>query len=157
MPFLQLTIPQIKAEMEKTLQWLVPIATNTTKYGFIFSCMELHFLFLVCCFIWSLVSLAIVVFTIDEPESFLLLRLFTYYLSMLFLSAICSTRAHHGFGWVGEWANTGEYNNNCFCFFIYLSHYLAKVFLINFIQFWDESENCWPDRLTEDWDSTPWE
>jgi hypothetical protein len=30
--FLQLTVPQIKAEMEKTLQWLVPIATNTTKY-----------------------------------------------------------------------------------------------------------------------------
>ncbi|KAF5445145.1 hypothetical protein F2P56_034215 [Juglans regia] len=43
----ELTIPQIKAEMEKTLQWLVPIATNTTK-------------------------------------------------------------AHHGFGWVGEWANTGK-------------------------------------------------
>ncbi|GAB2291199.1 DNAJ domain protein [Dionaea muscipula] len=42
----ELTIPQIKAEMEKTLHWLVPIATNTTK-------------------------------------------------------------AHHGFGWVGEWANTG--------------------------------------------------
>eukprot|EP00262_Sarcandra_glabra_P011508 TRINITY_DN2774_c0_g1_i1.p1 TRINITY_DN2774_c0_g1~~TRINITY_DN2774_c0_g1_i1.p1 ORF type:complete len:515 (-),score=85.90 TRINITY_DN2774_c0_g1_i1:335-1717(-) len=43
----ELTIPQIKAEMERTLQWLVPIATNTTK-------------------------------------------------------------AHHGFGWVGEWANTGS-------------------------------------------------
>ncbi|GKV32342.1 hypothetical protein SLEP1_g40958 [Rubroshorea leprosula] len=43
----ELTVPQIKAEMEKTLQWLVPIATNTTK-------------------------------------------------------------AHHGFGWVGEWANTGS-------------------------------------------------
>ncbi|XP_077231457.1 protein PSK SIMULATOR 2-like isoform X2 [Tasmannia lanceolata] len=42
----ELTIPQIKAEMEKTLQWIVPIATNTT-------------------------------------------------------------RAHQGFGWVGEWANTG--------------------------------------------------
>ncbi|PPD74342.1 hypothetical protein GOBAR_DD28734 [Gossypium barbadense] len=27
----ELTVPQIKAEMEKTLQWLVPIATNTTK------------------------------------------------------------------------------------------------------------------------------
>ncbi|KDO83950.1 hypothetical protein CISIN_1g045631mg [Citrus sinensis] len=27
----ELTIQQIKAEMEKTLQWLVPIATNTTK------------------------------------------------------------------------------------------------------------------------------
>ncbi|KAL1823461.1 hypothetical protein ACET3Z_010239 [Daucus carota] len=40
----ELTVPLIKAEMEKTLQWLVPIATNTTK-------------------------------------------------------------AHHGFGWVGEWAN----------------------------------------------------
>ncbi|KAI5312865.1 hypothetical protein L3X38_042039 [Prunus dulcis] len=25
------TVPEIKAEMEKTLQWLVPIATNTTK------------------------------------------------------------------------------------------------------------------------------
>ncbi|GAB4844835.1 DNAJ domain protein [Ancistrocladus abbreviatus] len=43
----ELTVPQIKAEMEKTLQWLVPIATYTTK-------------------------------------------------------------AHHGFGWVGEWANTGS-------------------------------------------------
>ncbi|XP_010665009.1 protein PSK SIMULATOR 1 isoform X2 [Vitis vinifera] len=43
----ELTIPQIKAEMEKTLHWLVPIAANTTK-------------------------------------------------------------AHHGFGWVGEWANTGS-------------------------------------------------
>ncbi|XP_022878784.1 uncharacterized protein LOC111396599 isoform X3 [Olea europaea var. sylvestris] len=42
----ELTVPQIKDEMEKTLQWLVPMATNTTK-------------------------------------------------------------AHHGFGWVGEWANTG--------------------------------------------------
>ncbi|XP_073118539.1 protein PSK SIMULATOR 2-like [Henckelia pumila] len=43
----QLTSPQIKAEMEKTLQWLVPVATDTTK-------------------------------------------------------------AHQGFGWVGEWANTGN-------------------------------------------------
>ncbi|KAK6939335.1 protein of unknown function DUF668 [Dillenia turbinata] len=48
----ELTIPQIKAEMEKTLQWLVPVATNTTK-------------------------------------------------------------AHQGFGWVGEWANTGnEFDKN---------------------------------------------
>ncbi|XP_047327413.1 protein PSK SIMULATOR 2-like [Impatiens glandulifera] len=43
----ELTVPQIKAEMEKTLKWLVPVATNTTK-------------------------------------------------------------AHQGFGWVGEWANTGN-------------------------------------------------
>ncbi|KVI05217.1 Protein of unknown function DUF3475 [Cynara cardunculus var. scolymus] len=42
-----MTMPQIKAEMEKTLQWLVPVATDTTK-------------------------------------------------------------AHQGFGWVGEWANTGN-------------------------------------------------
>ncbi|KAL3640986.1 hypothetical protein CASFOL_015954 [Castilleja foliolosa] len=41
----ELTAPQIKAEMEKSLQWLVPVATDTTK-------------------------------------------------------------AHQGFGWVGEWANT---------------------------------------------------
>lgn len=27
----QLTVPQIKAEMEKSLRWLVPIANNTTK------------------------------------------------------------------------------------------------------------------------------
>ncbi|XWS24854.1 hypothetical protein CRYUN_Cryun27aG0020700 [Craigia yunnanensis] len=47
----ELTVPQIKAEMEKTLQWLVPIAANTTK-------------------------------------------------------------AHHGFGWVGEWANTGSEMNH---------------------------------------------
>eukprot|EP01018_Ginkgo_biloba_P018768 Gb_38203 [translate_table: standard] len=43
----ELTTSQIKAEMEKILAWLVPVATNTTK-------------------------------------------------------------AHHGFGWVGEWANTGS-------------------------------------------------
>lgn len=46
-PAKDLTVPQIKAEMEKILAWLVPVATNTTK-------------------------------------------------------------AHHGFGWVGEWANTGS-------------------------------------------------
>ncbi|CAI9102546.1 OLC1v1000831C1 [Oldenlandia corymbosa var. corymbosa] len=46
----QLNTTEIKAEMEKTLQWLVPIATNTAK-------------------------------------------------------------AHHGFGWVGEWANTGSGSN----------------------------------------------
>ncbi|XP_007048589.2 PREDICTED: uncharacterized protein LOC18611985 isoform X1 [Theobroma cacao] len=43
----ELTVNEIKDEMEKTLQWLVPVATNTAK-------------------------------------------------------------AHHGFGWVGEWANTGS-------------------------------------------------
>lgn len=43
----ELTVPQIKAEMEMTLQWLVPVATDTTK-------------------------------------------------------------AHQGFGWVGEWANSGN-------------------------------------------------
>eukprot|EP00249_Psilotum_nudum_P022271 c28447_g6_i1 orf=289-2283(-) len=43
----ELSVPQIKAEMEKILSWLVPVATNTTK-------------------------------------------------------------AHHGFGWVGEWATTGS-------------------------------------------------
>lgn len=43
----ELSVTQIKAEMEKTLRWLVPVATNTTK-------------------------------------------------------------AHHSFGWVGEWANTGS-------------------------------------------------
>ncbi|KAJ9177069.1 hypothetical protein P3X46_012322 [Hevea brasiliensis] len=43
----ELTIAEIKDEMEKTLQWLVPMSTNTAK-------------------------------------------------------------AHHGFGWVGEWANTGS-------------------------------------------------
>lgn len=42
----ELTVTEIKAEMEKTLQWLVPIASNTVK-------------------------------------------------------------SHHGFGWVGEWANSG--------------------------------------------------
>ncbi|KAL3513566.1 hypothetical protein ACH5RR_026283 [Cinchona calisaya] len=46
----ELTVQQIKTEMEKTLHWLVPMATNTTK-------------------------------------------------------------AHHGFGWVGEWANTGSEMN----------------------------------------------
>ncbi|TYI20500.1 hypothetical protein ES332_A07G242400v1 [Gossypium tomentosum] len=43
----ELTVTEVKDEMEKTLQWLVPLAANTTK-------------------------------------------------------------AHHGFGWVGEWANTGS-------------------------------------------------
>ncbi|KAF5948074.1 hypothetical protein HYC85_014031 [Camellia sinensis] len=32
--FMLLTIPQIKAEMEKTLQWLVPVATNTSNNEF---------------------------------------------------------------------------------------------------------------------------
>uniref|UniRef100_A0A7N0R9X4 Uncharacterized protein n=1 Tax=Kalanchoe fedtschenkoi TaxID=63787 RepID=A0A7N0R9X4_KALFE len=49
-PEKELVLADVKAEMEKTLEWLVPIATNTTK-------------------------------------------------------------AHQGFGWVGEWANTGnEFN-----------------------------------------------
>ncbi|KAJ4730816.1 Ikzf5 (DUF668) [Rhynchospora pubera] len=43
----ELSVAQIKTEMEKTIRWLVPVASNTTK-------------------------------------------------------------AHHGFGWVGEWANTGS-------------------------------------------------
>ncbi|KAK9012677.1 hypothetical protein V6N11_040716 [Hibiscus sabdariffa] len=43
----ELTVKEVKDEMEKTLHWLVPLATNTAK-------------------------------------------------------------AHHGFGWVGEWANTGS-------------------------------------------------
>lgn len=30
--FMQHTIADVKAEMEKTLEWLVPVATNTTKY-----------------------------------------------------------------------------------------------------------------------------
>ncbi|KAL1543935.1 DNAJ domain protein [Salvia divinorum] len=47
----EFTVPKIKEEMEKTLQWLVPMATNTTK-------------------------------------------------------------AHHGFGWVGEWANSGSEMNH---------------------------------------------
>ncbi|XP_027149732.1 uncharacterized protein LOC113750023 [Coffea eugenioides] len=49
----ELTVPQIKAEMEKTLQWLVPVAADTTK-------------------------------------------------------------AHQGFGWVGEWANSAgtEFGKN---------------------------------------------
>ncbi|CAI8604269.1 unnamed protein product [Vicia faba] len=50
----ELTVPQMKDEMEKTLKWLVPIAANTTK-------------------------------------------------------------AHHGFGWVGEWANTGFYRSDVNC------------------------------------------
>ncbi|XP_065881666.1 protein PSK SIMULATOR 2-like [Euphorbia lathyris] len=48
----ELTVAQVKAEIEKTLHWLVPVATNTNK-------------------------------------------------------------AHQGFGWVGEWANTGsEFGKN---------------------------------------------
>ncbi|XP_038704176.1 protein PSK SIMULATOR 2-like [Tripterygium wilfordii] len=47
----ELSVAQVKHEMEKTLQWLVPVATNTTK-------------------------------------------------------------AHQGFGWVGEWANTGNDNTD---------------------------------------------
>lgn len=46
----KLTVVEIKAEMEKTLHWLVPVATNTAK-------------------------------------------------------------AHHGFGWVGEWVNSGADKN----------------------------------------------
>jgi hypothetical protein len=33
--WMQLMVSQIKAEMEKTLRWLVPIANNTTKYSII--------------------------------------------------------------------------------------------------------------------------
>lgn len=29
--FLQLMVSQVKAEMEKTLHWLVPVASNTNK------------------------------------------------------------------------------------------------------------------------------
>ncbi|KAF5740869.1 hypothetical protein HS088_TW11G00949 [Tripterygium wilfordii] len=47
----ELSVAQVKDEMEKTLQWLVPVATNTTK-------------------------------------------------------------AHQGFGWVGEWANAGNDNTH---------------------------------------------
>ncbi|KAH6776827.1 Ikzf5 [Perilla frutescens var. hirtella] len=47
----ELTVTEIKDEMEKTLHWLAPVATNTAK-------------------------------------------------------------AHHGFGWVGEWGNTGSESNN---------------------------------------------
>lgn len=31
-PLVQLTVVEIKAEMEKTLHWLVPVATSTAKY-----------------------------------------------------------------------------------------------------------------------------
>ncbi|KAH0459809.1 hypothetical protein IEQ34_010472 [Dendrobium chrysotoxum] len=61
----ELTVPQIKAEMEKTLQWLVPIANNTTK-------------------------------------------------------------AHHGFGWVGEWASTGSVSPFKLYSTIFSSSYLDK-------------------------------
>ncbi|KAA3488939.1 DUF668 family protein [Gossypium australe] len=60
------SISQVKDEMEKTLQWLVPVATNTTKYA----------------------------------KTKMLAK--TY--SVLLMSF---PKAHQGFGWVGEWANTG--------------------------------------------------
>ncbi|KAH7568155.1 hypothetical protein JRO89_XS07G0248600 [Xanthoceras sorbifolium] len=73
----ELTVPQIKAEMEKTLQWLVPIATNTTKTRVGASVMsDISFR--------ALVRL---------PGK---------------LNLNSDHRAHHGFGWVGEWANTGS-------------------------------------------------
>ncbi|KAK9165174.1 hypothetical protein Scep_000365 [Stephania cephalantha] len=47
----ELTVAQIKAEMEKTLQWLVPVATNTTKLFsllvFLVSSMYI-FIFMLC-------------------------------------------------------------------------------------------------------------
>ncbi|KAL6007773.1 DNAJ domain protein [Asimina triloba] len=52
----ELTVPQIKAEMEKTLHWLVPIASNTTKahHGFVLLyvifCMDDGKLLLYMCF-----------------------------------------------------------------------------------------------------------
>ncbi|KAL8159242.1 hypothetical protein V2J09_000779 [Rumex salicifolius] len=75
-PNVELTVPQIKGEMEKTLQWLVPIAANTTnmnprKYSFLYFCS------------------AVVSLLIPFP-----------------VSCLAEYRAHHGFGWVGEWANS---------------------------------------------------
>ncbi|KAJ0868929.1 hypothetical protein HanRHA438_Chr11g0483601 [Helianthus annuus] len=62
----ELTVPEIKGEMKKTLQWLVPIATNTTK-------------------------------------------------------------AHHAFGWVGEWVNTGYEANRKIPLRIETLHYADQL------------------------------
>ncbi|KAL9312561.1 hypothetical protein ACSQ67_018013 [Phaseolus vulgaris] len=62
----ELSITQIKAEMEKILQWLVPAATNTVKLK-------------------TPAIVYVFVFSIDIHD-----------------------RAHQGFGWVGEWANTSN-------------------------------------------------
>lgn len=41
---LQLTVPQIKAEMEKTFRWLVPLALDTTKYVMLISVKNIRHL-----------------------------------------------------------------------------------------------------------------
>ncbi|KAE8666396.1 protein-tyrosine-phosphatase PTP1-like [Hibiscus syriacus] len=86
----ELTVPQIKAEMEKTLQWLVPIATNTIKHG----------------------RNSSPVFRIEAICPLVFALLLTCYSSLCLVYQFVSTRAHHGFGWVGEWANTGSEVNH---------------------------------------------
>ena len=88
---MQLTVPEIKDEMEKTLQWLVPIAISTAKYDTLFGHLLAHSYFHFCNN----------VFIIIFPFCILLI------LTRCFWFQTSEFRAHHGFGWVGEWANTG--------------------------------------------------
>ncbi|KAJ0085516.1 hypothetical protein Patl1_09537 [Pistacia atlantica] len=74
----ELSACQVKGEMEKVLQWLAPVATNTTNKGFSSR-------------ITTAIDIIIIYFT---------------YIASLFVTN--HKRIHQGFGWVGEWANTGH-------------------------------------------------
>ncbi|KAI9200293.1 hypothetical protein LWI28_005548 [Acer negundo] len=79
----ELSAFQVKAEMEKTLHWLVPLATNTTKY----------------------VELILSLIYYGSKNFLFVLRMVFYFLLLQ------NNRAHQGFGWVGEWANSGLIRN----------------------------------------------
>lgn len=44
---------------------------------------------------------------IGLADVLVLLSYYSCYLPIVFFFHFDLTRAHHGFGWVGEWANTG--------------------------------------------------
>nr|GMD98419.1 uncharacterized protein LOC109153034 [Ipomoea batatas] len=100
----KLTVAQIKGEMEKTLEWLVPVATDTTKYvKRVFLCTQTakNSFFLFCKF------------------KFAYLNKFCFFCWQL------EHRAHQGFGWVGEWANNGSVNETI-SFFLLLSRFATS-------------------------------
>ncbi|KAB5512621.1 hypothetical protein DKX38_029649 [Salix brachista] len=111
----ELTVSQIKAEMEKTLRWLVPIATNTNKITSLVLEFDVHMgqdeMQLLSCTIPKLLSqLPFCDLNIHNVSSYVGLLAFIYPCVNIF--CIHLTRAHHGFGWVGEWANTGTEVNH---------------------------------------------
>lgn len=96
--FLQQSFTHIKAEMDKTLKWLVPFAANTVKWD-----MQM--------FVWFLSTLSNLkknstlagLLFVDENR----LEVPAISCSCVFLLFVnIVDRLHQGFGWVGEWANT---------------------------------------------------